>query len=538
MLGNPTTGAGRFILPLGYAGLIQVYNLDCPPPRRSLALAPGRRRRVASGEQTEWVLLPRGSTIYEPETRIEHLGIALKHEGVDLRILACLFARDVEQELMEFVAANPKGQYTRRAWFLYEWLTGKQLAIEPPEGTQYIPALDPAAYFTRKPTRSPRHKVDDNMPGVPGFCPLIRRTERLVVQRFDRLKEEAGQVLRDADPTVLRRAVAFMLLSESKGSFGIEGEAPPRNRLERWGHIIASAGSIDLSIPELESLQRSLFDKKQRFVHTGLRRVGGFIGRREPYDNTPLPEHISARPDDLERLMTALLTTYSVLTADDFEPVLLAALVGFGFVFIHPFEDGNGRLHRFLIQKALIDGAFCPPGVVLPISTSILDDLVGYRATLEDYSRPTLVSILWEPTADSNIEVLNDTAYLYSYFDATRQAEYLVDRIEHTIHSALPAELIYLQRFDDAKRRVAAIADMSDHLATLLIQFCIQNGGKVSNRRREQFFPEVSDDVIATLEATIRETGIVPTPPTGTTPALPSHPAPAPPRSPSPPSVR
>ena len=525
-------------MPLGYAGLIAEYGLACPPPRRSLALAGVRGKTVVPTPGTEWLLLPRGSAIHPPATRIEHLGIALKHEGVDLRILCRLFASGIGAEMVAFVAGNPRGQYTRRAWFLYEWLTGERLPIEPPEGARYVPALDPAVYFTRKPVRSARHKVEDNMPGVPGFCPLVRRTGRLAGQRFARLKAEAGQLLAEADPAVLRRAVAFMLLNEGRGSFGIEGEAPPRTRLERWGHVIAAAGNTRLTIPELENLQRSLFDKGQRFVRTGLRQVGGFVGQRGPYDNALLPDHISARPQDLRSLMRALLDAYALLRTEGFEPVLTAALVGFGFVFIHPFEDGNGRLHRFLIQKALIDGQFNPPGVVLPISAAILDDLAGYRATLEDYSRPTLAAIEWDTTPDGNVEVTNDTAYLYSYFDATRQAEYLADRIEHTIQFAVPAELLYLHRFDDAKRRVAAVADMPDRLATLLIQFCIQNGGTVSARKRAEFFPGATDGDMADLEAAVRDSGIVPPPPTGTTPASPSHPEPAPPRSPSPPSVR
>ena len=348
------------------------------------------------------------------------------------------------------------------------------------------------------------------MPGVPGFCPVIRRTDRLDEARFERLKDEAGQLLDAADPALLRRAVSFMLLNESKGSFGIEGETPPRTRLERWGHVFAAAGSAKLTVAGLEALQRSLFEKGQRFVRPGLRTEGGFVGQHDPYENLPLPAHISAWADDLDRPMMALLRAYALLSREGFEPVLLAASVGFGFVFIHPFEDGNGRLHRFLIQKALIDGGFSPPGVVLPVSAAILDDLVGYRAALEAYSRPTLRAIEWEPTADGNVEVTNETAYLYSYFDATRQAEYLADRIEHTIHFAMPAELRYLEQFDDAKRRIAAIADLPDRLAGLLIQFCMQNGGTVSARKRADYFPGAGEQEMAALEAAVRDSGIVP----------------------------
>ena len=500
-------------VPVGYAGLIAAYALDCPLPSRSLAIAAVGRRMVMPGRGTEWLLVPRSSGIRLPASNIEHLGIALKHEGVDLRVLSRLFACGVADEVAAYIAANPKGQHTRRAWFLYEWLTGTQLPIEPPQTVRYVPVLDPETYFTRVPSRSTRHKVEDNLPGVPGFCPLVRRTERLSGERLAGLKAETARVIANADPAVLRRATAYLLINESQGSFGIEGEAPPRNRLERWANVIASAGLVELSVPGLEDLQRSLFETGNSFMQYGLRRVGGFVGQRSPSSHTPKPDHISAKPEDLVRLMEALLGAYDLMRAESFEPVLIAACIGFGFVFIHPFEDGNGRLHRFLIQKALIDSDFYPPEVVLPISAAILEDLVGYRATLEAYSRPTLGAIDWKPTRDGNVEVTNDTAYLYSYFDATRQAEYLADRIDHTIHVAVPAELQYLQRFDDAKRRIAALADMPDRLATLLIQFCIQNAGTVSARKRHEYFPAATGDEMAGLEAAVRDSGIVPPPP-------------------------
>ena len=121
--------------------------------------------------------------------------------------------------------------------------------------------------------------------------------------------------------------------------------------------------------------------------------------------------------------------------------------------------------------------AFNPEGVVLPISAAILEDLPGYRAALEDYSSTTLPGIDWEATVNGNVTVSNDTAYLYRYFDATRQAEYLVDRVERTIRFSMPAELAYLHRFDDAKRRLAQVVDMPDRLSSLFIQLLRPNRG-------------------------------------------------------------
>lgn len=495
---------------LGYAALIDHYALDCPMPRRLTAVAAVGQRLTQRREGVDWVLLPRSASYRIPDKPIAHLGVALKHEGVDLRLLHQLFAQDVVGELAEFIESNKSGLYTRRAWFLYEWMTGGQLPVQETYGVQYVPILDSNNYIaSRRPVRSPRHKVDNNLTGVPGFCPLIRRTDRLAEDRIAGLAAEARAIVSAADPAVLRRAVGFMILNESKGSFSIEGESPPRTRLERWGRLIADAGDIDLTFTSLEGLHRSLFDPKdQRFVTHGLRQSAGFVGRHDPRDNSAVPDHISANANDLDKLLSDLIDAYRLLKRSRYDPILTAALIGFGFVFIHPFEDGNGRLHRFLIQKALVDTGFNPPGVVLPVSAAILEDLPGYRAALEEYSTSTLPSIDWEPSMDENVRVLNDTAYLYRYFDATRQAEYLVDRIERTIRFSLPAELAYLHRFDDAKRRLASIIDMPDRLASLFIQFCIQNDGRLSSGKREDYFPEVSDDEIGKMEDAVRQSAI------------------------------
>lgn len=493
---------------IGYSALIDHYDLDGPPPRRLTAIAAVGQKVTHVHEGVEWLLLPKGARFKVPERPIEHLGVALKHEGVDLRVLNRLFAAAVEQELASYVASNRGGIYTRKAWFLYEWMTGRSLRLEEPYAVQYVPLLDPTQYITRRPSRSSHHKIDNNLPGVPEFCPLIRRTERLAADRIAGLAAEARQMVSEADPAVLRRAVGFMLLNESKGSFGIEGETPPRNRLERWGRLIAEAKGISLSPDTLVELHRSLFDTRQSFVTYGLRTEGGFVGRHDPRDQAPLPDHVSANPEDLPSLLNGLISAFELLKRSRFDPVLTAASIGFGFVFIHPFEDGNGRLHRFLFQKALVDMGFNPPGVVLPVSAAILEDMLGYRNALEDYSAPTLPYIEWEATERGNVRVLNETAHLYRYFDATRQAEYLVDRIERTIRFDLPAELAYLHRFDDAKRRITEIVDLPDRLVSLFIQFCAQNHGSLSQRRREEYFSAIEDDQLARLEAAVRASGI------------------------------
>src|SRR4029077_3841055 len=112
-------------------------------------------------------------------------------------------------------------------------------------------------------------------------------------------------------------------------------------------------------------------------------------------------------------------------------------MIAFGFVFIHPFVDGNGRIHRYLIHHVLAEHGFTPKGVVFPVSAVILERIDEYREGLEVYSRPRLPHIEWRATKDGNVEVLNDTIDLYRYFDATRQAEFLFDCVAQTIEHSL-----------------------------------------------------------------------------------------------------
>ncbi|KQT52699.1 hypothetical protein ASG43_19840 [Aureimonas sp. Leaf454] len=96
-----------------------------------------------------------------------------------------------------------------------------------------------------------------------------------------------------------------------------------------------------------------------------------------------------------------------------------AAALSFGFVYIHPFEDGNGRLHRFLIHHVLAQRNYTPQDIIFPISNAILHDLLRYRTTLETWSKPLLRYIDWIATERGNVEVKNETSDLYRYFDAS-----------------------------------------------------------------------------------------------------------------------
>lgn len=154
------------------------------------------------------------------------------------------------------------------------------------------------------------------------------------------------------------RAASLKLLADSRASFEIEGERPPRNRLERWGRAVLQAGKNKLTLDEIVRLHRVLIEDN-RFVHTGLRPDSVFLGERD-HNGDPLPEFIGARPGDLSDLMSALLEANDRMMADEIDPVLQSAATAFGFIYVYPLQDGNGRLHRCLIHHVLAERKFTP----------------------------------------------------------------------------------------------------------------------------------------------------------------------------------
>ena len=218
----------------------------------------------------------------------------------------------------------------------------------------------------------------------------------------------------------------------------------------------------------------------------------------------PLPAHISARHEDLVSLVDGLIR-FDQEAAGAIDPVIAAAVLAFGFVYIHPFEDGNGRIHRYLIHHVLDQRGFNPPGVIFPVSSAILDEIDRYRTVLESYSERLLPLIKWRPTPTGNVEVVNDTADFYRFFDATPHAEFLYECVKRTIEEDLPQEADYLTRFDAALAAVMNRVEMPDRLAQNLILFVRQNDGVLAKKRREKEFKALTDDEVTDLEAIINE---------------------------------
>jgi Fic family protein len=437
---------------------------------------------------------------YQPEDSLyKHLVFALKYEGVNLLILKYLFSKINKEDVLSLLRIEPTGQYSRKIWFLYEWLMTERLDIPDLTIKNFVPLIDEKRQYSIKGERSSRHRIVNNLPGTINFCPLIHITKKLEKYLSSNLSERKHAYLKTVHKDILQRASAFLLLKDSQASFTIEGEDPRGNRAVRWGKAIGQAGSHPISKDELLRLQQIIIENT-RFIKMGFRKEGGFVGAHDRRTGEPLPDHISARWQDVEQLIDGLITTQTLLEETEFDAVLAAAIIAFGFVFIHPFEDGNGRIHRYLIHHILAIKKFAEQGMIFPVSASILDRIDDYRKVLESDSRPLLDFIKWKPTPKHNVEVLNETADYYRYFDATKLAEFLYECVQDTIDNIIPAEVRYLQKYDEMKRYIDDQYEMPDQMVALLVRFLEQNDGKLSKRAKTSEFKELSDDEVIVIE--------------------------------------
>lgn len=484
---------------VGYAALIATYDLALPLPPRLAAIAE-RHHPVATASWN--MLTPR----HRPESTLAaQLTFAIKWEGVDLSVLTQLFRVLASDVVADLVRATPTGAFARRIWFLYEWMTREMLDMPDAGKVRLVEAVNPTQQFALASGEiSVRHRVVNNLPGTPRFCPMVRRSPVLVDAAAKKLDERARVQIGRVRPDLIARAAAFLMLNDSKSSFAIEGERPSSTRAVRWGQAIAEAGHTRLSLSEFDRLQRIVIGDA-RFVKLGLRDEGGFVGMHDRETGDPIPDHISARPQDLEDLLTGLVDYATRTLRGGYDPVVAAAVLAFGFVYIHPYLDGNGRLHRWLIHHMLAVASYNPPGLVFPVSSAILRHLDAYRAVLETYSRPLLPHIDWRRSPSGNVDVLNDTAAYYRFFDATAHAEFLYACVEQTIEEDLPGEVAFLEAFDRFSSGVQEIVDIPSDRVELLQKFLEQNDGYLSQRARTREFAALTPEETAQVEQLYRD---------------------------------
>jgi hypothetical protein len=494
---NPTEGLKL----VGYGELVRRYFLDVIPHyAKSFIAEKARRKTVIEGHRRTELYTKR----YDPGDDLEdHLTFALKFEGINLEILNALFSVVDHKELERFIKETPAGKYARKAWFLYEYLMGKELDLDPSRVTNYVDLLDQSKYYTAKGIPHRRQKVTDNLLGDRRFCPMIRRTENLKNCIDLQLNKKGMEVVGNYPEEVLRRAVSYLYTKETKSSFEIERATPDQKRAARFVELLRLADDREFfNKLSLIELQQATVD--ERFANNDFRTEQNYVGQTVSFGNE-LVYFVAPKPEDIPELMEGMFYAYKRMMSSEVHPVVIAAAISFGFVFMHPFDDGNGRIHRFLIHNILAKSRFTPRGLIFPISATMLRKIKEYDETLELFSGPLLPLVDFELDSDGRMEVKNETAVHYKYIDMTAIAERLFGFIQDTIENELVSELDFILDYDRAKFAIRDIVDMPDQLIDLFIRLCIENNGRLSKNKRKTRFEQLTDKEVAQMERCVRK---------------------------------
>lgn len=484
--------------PVGYAWIHSGVGKLLPPPRCPAYVSSSVNRRV---ETEDRILFPRGVAL--EDTLQGHVEFALRHEDAQWALLEVALRSIPRDEMAKRFRASPNGEYVRRMAWLWEWFHHAPLDAGSNTAAGYVPLLDPEKYVTvQNPSRASRYRLLENQLGDPDFSPVVRRTAGtsggaellagLVSELTSALREEQGA------GDLYQRALSYIYLSETRSSFLIEREEPSASKEEAFASLLGQVGDKKaLTEDWLVELQHLAV--RNEFSH-----AFAFRGEQNWLDRDGhRVDYFPPAPDVLRPLMDGLMR-FANDQDRKIDPIAKAAIVSFGFVYAHPFMDGNGRLHRFLLHHALAQSGLVPEGLVMPVSAVLSKNVDRYFAVLTSFSG--LVTRLWEyRRAGDRPEVIRHPgAGPYAHWDATAEVELTSWALATAVREEVPAEVRFLRVFDEARQVIDREMDLPSKDINLLVRCAIDQNGKLSINRRKQF-KHLPDNILDRIEAIVAD---------------------------------
>jgi hypothetical protein len=490
--------------PIGAAWLAREYGVTALSRLHVVSQVGGQRRtQVVDGYRLE--TFP--ENMRPGADMASHLQFHLRYEVVHFEFLARLFRVTGPRPVQDWINLEPTGQYARRTAFLYEWLTGGELVVPAKLGGNYVEALDSERMVAASPDRVEkvaRWRINDNIPGTPAFTPLVAKTDAVnaaiatdVAALFVDLKNEFGEEL-------LLRAAAWMTLRESKSSFAIEGEGDKAhaNRIQRFADVMArrtGEGDLPLSDASLAELQKEILGPLHTLDRLGVRQSPVFVGETVRFQE--IVHYVAPPPEMLDKMLEGLQVF--LLRTQGQSSAMRSSVAAFAFVYIHPMADGNGRVHRFLVNDILRRDGVVPAPVILPVSAVIDSDggeRRAYNDVLDQVSRPLMESVRdkvsfargeqvkYPDGVVSNFQFVGgeEAAPVWRFPDLGPHVVYMAKILERTVTEQMRDESRYLSSHHRARQAVKEIVEMPDQQVDRVIRSIEQNKGQLSGALRKE----------------------------------------------------
>ena len=159
---------------IGYGRLIEQFHLPARQPA-SIALIDSAVKGRQTTTQGGFELMQFESRYRPKPNLVAHLQFALRYEGLNIEVLAHLFAKTGRSKIDANLAEKPESSFARRVGFLYEWLTGEKLNAVVAPRAAYVRVVDETLQFgLAHGPKEGKFRVINNLPGNRKFCPMVR----------------------------------------------------------------------------------------------------------------------------------------------------------------------------------------------------------------------------------------------------------------------------------------------------------------------------------------------------------------------------
>ena len=479
---------------VGYAYLCDALGLSAFMPSRATSVGPVR----SIVHRPDGLLVP-DHVSPQTDNVLDHVLFALKHEGTNLQVLAEAVPLITPQHLVQAIHATPTSALVRKVCYLWEHLTKVALQGLPAISGAYSVLFDPDQYITGPSARNSKWRVDFNGLGTLDYCATVRRTPAIQAGVAANILDRTAAFIAQIGVQSADRTLTWAYLSETEHSFAIEQQVPSQSKAEAFVALLHAAHEkAPLSEAYLCSLQSGVVNSAQdralayRTEQNWLRR-GGLRGASSV-------SYVPPAPQLLDKLMPEFTALANALPRQ-IDPIIAASVLSFGFVYLHPFMDGNGRVSRFLFHQALCQSGQLELGRLLPISIAMKRNEDHYLATLQAFSKParTQWDVRWID-GDQFTFAFKGKDSIYRYWDATACAEFGLLMAEQALEVDLRRETHYIACFDAVYSKVNARYDVRNQTLHELICAALDHGGVISKNKRKKYTDAVKSEAFDYIE--------------------------------------
>ena len=493
------------VISLGFTRVAEMLGIELVQPlfTRSQLRPQIRTEMHLSAEIRYW------TQQYLPDDTFRgHFEFGLKYERLNFEFFSRVFERVDPLEIIRWVKDAPTGGYARRTAFFYEWFTGKTLdAPDTASNVGYVDAIDSDFYLTAaRPTNVRRWKVRENLPGPRSYCPLVYLGPKNQRNWIYDVRAGVERLNTTYGADLLLRSAVWLTLKESRASFAIEREQGQNDRVQRFAAAIGDlSGRMEapLSDDGLHELQSAILGSA--VLRLGIRQSPVFVGQSSLQGQ--VVHYIAPMPTVVQGMLQGLREFESRTRGEG--AVARTAAVSFAFVYLHPLSDGNGRVHRFLLNHLLAADGVVPDNLIIPVSATIAESpagRAGYDRVLESFSKPLMrryegqydfaTSQVYPDgiTSDFHFAAEQDALHAWRYPDLTAHVRYLSELLHTTVEHEMAREAATLRDNDASREAIKQLVEMPDADADRIIASLRSNGWAVTGKLRRDlpmiFAPE------------------------------------------------